>query len=268
MQYQFGDTDIAAQRLTVLAAVYAASTSAFLSGAVTTQPQLTVDLGCGPGYTTHLLADTLACEHVVGLDNSAHFIALARQTASARVSFVQHDVTAVPFPAEPGELLYARLVLAHLRDPAAVLATWATQLRPQGLLLLEEVEWIHTNSPVFTTYLDIVVAMLAQQSTNMYAGQEIHAVPAPALLTRRSSQVRQVPVTSVHAATMFFLNMQIWKQLPFVQAHYSATLLKQLEEDLWLLAEAPRTGVDIEWGMRQLVYEHHENSVRRTLSCV
>jgi SAM-dependent methyltransferase len=268
MHYQFGDTAIAAQRLKVLAEVYAASTSTFLGEAVTTPPTLVVDLGCGPGYTTHLLADTLGGERVVGLDHSAHFIALACQTATARVSFVQHDVTAVPFPAEAGDLLYARLVLAHLRNPAAVLTTWATQLRPQGLLLLEEVEWIHTNSAVFTTYLDIVVAMLAQQSTNMYAGQEVHALPAPTLLTRRSSQVRQVAVTSVHAATMFFLNMQTWKHLPFIQTHYPATLLKQLEEDLRLLAEAPRTSVDIEWGMRQLVYERHENSVRRTPSCV
>ena len=255
MRYQFGETDIAAERLKVLAAVYAASTRGFLGAAVTTRPELAVDVGCGPGYTTHLLADVLGCERVIGLDNAAHFIALARQTETACVSFVQHDVTAVPFPVEAGELLYARLVLAHLRDPAAVLAVWATQLRPQGLLLLEEVEWIHTNSAVFTTYLDIVVALLAQQSTNMYAGQDLHALPDPALLTRRSSQVRQVAVTSVQAATMFFLNMQTWKQLSFIQTQYPATLLKQLEDDLRWLVETPQATADIEWGMRQLVYE-------------
>lgn len=78
MSYLFGETDIAARRLKVLAEVYAVSTRAFLLGQVPTRPRAAVDLGCGPGYTTHLLADVLQAERTVGLDNSEPFIALAR----------------------------------------------------------------------------------------------------------------------------------------------------------------------------------------------
>lgn len=255
MNYLFGDTDIAAQRLHVLAEVYAASTRAFLETAQLMPPRLVLDLGCGPGYTTHLLAEVFNGARVVGLDTSVPFIALANQTCTPSVSFSRHDVTAVPFPVEAGDLVYSRLLLAHLREPRRVLAAWATQLQPQGLLLMEEVEWIQTTSAVFTTYLDIVTAMLAQQSTNMYVGRELHELPDPALLRRRSSQVRRVPVLPAQAATMFFLNMQTWKQQPFIQTTYAAEQIRQLEEDLRLLTQATPTDIDIEWGMRQLMYE-------------
>ena len=57
MQYLFGDSDIAARRLEVLAEVFAEPTRAFFLEAVPKRPRLAVDLGCGPGYTTHLLRD-------------------------------------------------------------------------------------------------------------------------------------------------------------------------------------------------------------------
>ena len=255
MQYMFGDTDIAAHRLKVLAEVYAASTRAFLCDAVTCRPRIVLDLGCGPGHTTHLLSDVLDSSYALGLDNSEHFIALAEQTRTAEISFCWHDVTTVPFPAKAGDLLYSRLLLAHLRDPRKVLLAWATQMRPKGLLLLEEVEWIETSSAVFTTYLEIVTALLAQQSTNMYAGQDLHKLQDPEQLRRRTSQVQRVPVTSAHAATMFFLNMQTWKQQPFIQAHYASSLIDLIEQELHGLIEGSHHDAEIEWGMRQLVYE-------------
>ena len=253
--YMFGDTDIAAQRLKVLAAVYAASTRAFLAAAVTGRPQYVVDLGCGPGHTTHLLAAALHGAHVLGLDNSEPFIALARQTRTPTVTFGLHDITVLPFPTRAADLLYARLLLAHLRDPQAVIAAWATQIRPKGRLLLEEVEWIDTNSALFTTYLEMVTALLADQSTNMYAGPEIHALDAPDLLRRRSSQVRRVPVQTSQAATMFFLNLQTCKRQPFIRQHYDAATLADMERALQAFIEAPSDDTEIEWGMRQLVYE-------------
>jgi hypothetical protein len=120
---------------------------------------------------------------------------------------------------------------------------------------LEEVEWIHTNSQLFATYLEIVTVLLADQSTNMYAGPELHALAEPALLHRRSSQVRRVSVQTAQAATMFFLNMQSWRQQPFIRQHYAASRLDDMARALQALIEAPPGDTAIEWGMRQLVYE-------------
>src|SRR5438128_1293842 len=101
MPYLFKNTDLAAQRLQVLADVFTPSTSAFLRDTVSEQPHLVIDLGCGPGYTTHLLADTLRSEHVVGLELSEHFVNLARPTSTDQVAFYCHDITSIPFPSAP-----------------------------------------------------------------------------------------------------------------------------------------------------------------------
>jgi trans-aconitate 2-methyltransferase len=59
-EYLFGDGDTAAQRLKLLASVYQESTRAFLSRAAgSARFRLVLDLGCGPGFTTHLISDAL-----------------------------------------------------------------------------------------------------------------------------------------------------------------------------------------------------------------
>jgi trans-aconitate 2-methyltransferase len=75
MAYAFTHTDRTRQRLKVLADVYAASTSLFLHECLTNAetPSLAIDLGCGPGYTIHLLANTLQIQQIIGLDLSPDF---------------------------------------------------------------------------------------------------------------------------------------------------------------------------------------------------
>jgi trans-aconitate 2-methyltransferase len=255
MEYLFKDTDIAAQRLRVLADVYAESSRVFMQEVVTTRPQLAVDLGCGPGYTTRLLADTTRCERAIGVDSSEHFLALARENAPAHISFLSHDVTQIPFPIEQSDLLFCRMLLTHLQNPLAVIERWQTQLRPHGLLLLEEVEHIQTEYPQFRLYLDIVATLLEQQDNQLYIGHLLDAWPAVPGLQRRMSRVYTLPVATTQAARMFSMNIVTWKKQPFIQQHYATALIEQLERDLHELAASATPGSVITWGMRQLAYE-------------
>jgi trans-aconitate methyltransferase len=183
-EYQFTDTDLAAQRLKYLAEVYAESTRDFILDAVSFQPRLVLDLGCGSGYATHLLAGLTQCSQIVGLDNSERFIARAERNKTDRVSFYVHDVTSVPFPVGPCDLLYCRYLLTHLKHPFDTIEKWATQVESKGLLLLEEVEWIHTQNETFTMYLNIVDALLASQSHQLYVGPVIHRMKSSDLLEK------------------------------------------------------------------------------------
>jgi trans-aconitate 2-methyltransferase len=173
MPYLFADSDMAVHRLRVLADVFAVSSRAFLQNVVSTTPQIAIDLGCGPGYTTHLLADTTRCTRAIGLDSSERFLALAAQSATERVSFVHHNVMQLPFPTGQSDLIFCRLLLTHLQDPASALERWATQLRPQGCLLVEEVEWIRTEHPLLRRYLEIQAALLRRQANELYIGPRL-----------------------------------------------------------------------------------------------
>ena len=130
-------------------------------------------LGCGPGHTTALLAEVLQCRRTVGLDLSAEFIERARGRASDRIAFHVHDVTVVPFPEGPADLVYCRLLLSHLSDPMAIISRWATQLLPGGLLMLDEVESIATSSPALQRYLEILDQMLRSQLSIRETGNRI-----------------------------------------------------------------------------------------------
>jgi trans-aconitate 2-methyltransferase len=255
MSYLFQDTDRAAHRLRVLADVFAASSRTFMQDVVSTAPQLALDLGCGPGYTTRLLAEATHCVQAIGLDSSGHFLTLAARYASERISFLHHDVTQIPFPIEPSDLIFCRMLLTHLQDPLSVIERWVTQLRPQGLLLLEEVEWIRTEHSLFRSYLDIVAALLEQHVNQLYIGPLLEKQQMDHGLKRHMSRVYHVPVSTAQAASLFSLNIHSWKSLPFVQKCYSASMIDQLERNLRVLAETSTRFGEIEWDMRQLAYE-------------
>ena len=253
--YLFGDSDEATRRLAVIAEVYAGSSRAFLQESVNFRPRLAVDLGCGPGYTTHLLADCLECDQVVGLDSSEHFVNVAGETSTDKVSFLLHDVTRVPFPVGSADLLFCRLLLTHLSQPLDILHKWGTQVRPGGLLLVEEVEWIRTNNPLFCEYLAIVEEMLADQGNHLYVGPIIDRFEDSRRLRRRAGGVKEVRVSNRQAARMFLLNLRTWQHRPFIRDNYSPRTIANIEAELSALVGSSSTGSEIEWGMRNLVLE-------------
>jgi trans-aconitate 2-methyltransferase len=253
-RYAFGDTDIAARRLELLAHVFENSTRAFLREASATRLGLALDLGCGPGFTTHLIAETLGFSRVVGLETSQRFIELARATASARISFELHDVCTVPFPTDAADMIFCRFLVTHLAEPRDALAKWATQLNPGGLLMLEEVERIDTVHPVLRSYVGVVEAMLQSQSNTLYPGPLIAALDAPQGLRDVASQIGRVAVTNADAADLFRLNIQVWKGHAFIRENYSEKTIRDLDSTLEAIARERATASDIEWSMRQVIF--------------
>ena len=256
MSYLFKDTERAARRLQIVADVFAFSSRPFLQAVVDAAPELAVDLGCGPGYTTRLLAEVTQCSQAIGLDSSEHFLSLARMIAPAHLSFVRHDVTQIPFPTGPCDLIFCRLLLTHLQDPLSVLERWGTQLRPQGLLLVEEVEWIQTEHPLLRRYLEIQAALFRQQANELYIGPKLQQHQVDDGLKRRLSHIYHVPVSTAQAATMFSMNLPSWKHHPFIQQQYGDSI-DQIEQDLQALANYATSEGEIVWGMRQLAYERN-----------
>lgn len=88
------------------------------------------------------------------------------------------------------------MLLTHLRDPISVLERWETQLRPKGLLLVEEVEWIQTEHPLLHRYLEIQAALLRQQANELYIGLRLQQYQVNDQLKRRLSRVYHLPVST------------------------------------------------------------------------
>lgn len=253
-RYLFGASDAAARRLELLARVFRESTREFLRAAAgSAQISLAIDLGCGPGLTTRLIAETLSCKRVLGLDSSPEFIEIARRSASDRVDFAPHDVCAVPFPCASAGLVFCRFLLTHLADPAAAVEQWTTQIDRGGILMIEETEAIRTERPPFADYLAIVEAMLAGNSNRLYAGRALAAM-RPRSLGLARGDLRTVPVTDADAAAMFALNMEAWKGSDFVRANYSGDAIARLARELNRIANSGPEASGIRWEMRQSAF--------------
>lgn len=211
-----------------------------------------LDLGCGPGFTTLLLADVCAPRELVGLDASEAFVALARERARPGVAFAVHDVTALPFPGGAADLIHARLLLAHLRDPEALVVQWWSQLRSGGRLLLDEVESIRSEDPVFALYLDLVRRVLAARGQQLEIGPRIERATRGA--QRVHCELRELTLPPARVAEMFAPNLAELRASSALRALADESVLDEVAAGL-RLREQGKSGRPVTWRLRQLAIE-------------
>ncbi|MGF7233341.1 MAG: OsmC family protein [Frankia sp.] len=276
--YAFSDGRTAARRLALLAELFDPLSRTFVTRHAAARPQLAVDLGCGPGYSTAMLAAAVKPVRIVGLDTSPSFLELARSGRAADagvgdgragddpagddrpgdggpdLAFAEHDLRRAPFPAlaRHPDLAYARLLLTHLPDLPGAVAAWCGQLAAGGQLLIEETEAIDTDSPALRDYLDYAERLLNARATTIYAGPILDRLVAhgnpPGQVVHNATARLPVPVSG--AAAMFALNLAVWRSDPLLASDQEA--LDGLAAELDRLSTGdPGTGT-ITWTMRQV----------------
>ena len=228
---------------------------AFLSAEAPPRPPVAVDLGCGPGYSTRILTETVQPKLTFGIDSSDRFLEQARTSTEGDIRFLAHDVTVSPLPIDDADVMFAHLLLTHVVDPSTALTGWAAQLAPGGIILVDEVERIDTHNPVLQRYLEIVAALIGHGGGQLYVGRSLEQLPVVHGLVRRSSGVVAVPVSTASAAKMFRLNLKAWRDHPFVVERYGDGI-DALAKEIEALTAAAVDG-EIEWGMRQIVYQRN-----------
>ncbi|MCX8998513.1 trans-aconitate 2-methyltransferase [Rhizobiaceae bacterium BDR2-2] len=94
-----------------------------------------VDLGCGPGNSTELLAERFGQAAVSGLDSDDDMLDAARRRLPG-IAFEKADLAAWQ-PAGPVDLLYANAVFQWVPDHLDVLVRLMDGLRPGGVLAMQ-----------------------------------------------------------------------------------------------------------------------------------
>ena len=247
-KYTFGDSDLAAERMALVAQVFEPSSRALLARAVPRGAGIALDLGCGPGHSTRMLAAVCRPRRTMGVDGSERYVELARATTpDPTVAFVHHDVTGLPLPEDPVDVVYARLLLAHLPDPPGLVERWRSQLRPGGAVVVDEVESIEAPPGVLREYEDLVVALVAAEGGPMYAGP---------LLAPLGGECVEVMVDAAVAARMYGMNLTTWRDRAQGLGLAGPDDLDRVAAGLARVADGRTDLGPVRWVLRQLVVRH------------
>lgn len=143
--YVMGHSDEEMQRLRQQAELWHPATSRFLENVGITAGMHVLDVGCGAGDVTLLLAEMVgAGGQVMGVDSNPAVLDATRKRAEVvaltNVSFVQGDIAQMQFAGD-FDAIVGRFIVQHLSDPVAVLRRLARSLRPQGNIGFQEFDF-------------------------------------------------------------------------------------------------------------------------------
>jgi trans-aconitate 2-methyltransferase len=136
-------------------------------------PRTIVDLGCGAGNVTDLLAQRWPGAHVIGVDSSAPMLAKARATARANVEYVAADLAAWSPPA-PVDLVYSNAALHWLPVHAQHFPRVTAMVAPDGVLAVQMPSNFH--APSHTT----IATLAARPRWRAKLGPKLRAAPVAA----------------------------------------------------------------------------------------
>ncbi len=127
-----------------------------------------LDLGCGQGNTTRMLAACFPEANVTGLDCDSQLVGYARrhEANGHNVDFVQGDAMDLKFAEASFDLVFTRYVLVHMPDPLGVVKQFPRILRPGGYAVSFEpecsIQFAYPHDPSFDAVSKLFCALFPQ----------------------------------------------------------------------------------------------------------
>jgi trans-aconitate 2-methyltransferase len=251
--YTFGDGQLARERLRLLAQLYDPATEDLLRSFGPRGVSHAVDLGCGPGHTTRLLHRVLAPVCTTGLDSSMRYVSEARADPPAGVRFEVHDVTRAPFPVPRADVLLCRYLLTHLRSPERALDTWAHVANPGAVLLVQETEYLASETPVLARYYELVAELQRRCGQAFDVGPLVDAALLRGAWHVRVSRVHPLSPDARAMARLHVMNLRTWRDDPMAVEAFDRAELLRLEDDLSAISEGRVACPPVRQGLREVV---------------
>ncbi|HEY1011677.1 MAG TPA: methyltransferase domain-containing protein [Herpetosiphonaceae bacterium] len=180
-QYAIDGGQAGNERLHLLAQVMEPTTSRLLATIGLGPGMRCLDVGCGGGHVTRLMARLVGPDGwVVGSDMDRAILDLALQAAdAAQLGNIQfrHADAADPQEEAAYDLVYARFVLSHLRAPEPCLAAMARSARPGGVIVIEDIDFsgsfCYPPSAAYARYLALYQEVVARRGGDPHIGPRL-----------------------------------------------------------------------------------------------
>jgi 2-polyprenyl-3-methyl-5-hydroxy-6-metoxy-1,4-benzoquinol methylase len=163
------------ERLRILSRVLHTTTTALFDRLGIANGMVCLDAGCGGGDVTRELARRVGPDgKAIGADIDGTKIELARAEAAelgiGNIEFRLLDMREhlpASDPTSGFDLVYARLLLTHLPDPAGALTAFSAALKPGGLIIVEDIDcsggFVFPESRAFRRYYELYYAVVRRR---------------------------------------------------------------------------------------------------------
>jgi SAM-dependent methyltransferase len=208
-QYVLGHEAAELERLRRQADFYSNLTEQALRQAGIVPGMRVLDVGCGAGDVTLLIADRVGPSgEVIGVDRALEAIAAASQQAASagldNVHFLQDDITTVTLDA-PVDAVAGRLILMHAADPVAALRNLAGQVASGGVVVFQEFDieqaGVYPDFPLATRMLGYVKEAFTRAGIDVRPGLRLHGqfvaagLPAPEMVSLGRIEAAPAPAS-------------------------------------------------------------------------
>jgi predicted O-methyltransferase YrrM len=256
-----------ARRLDLLAKTLASTSEALLAVAGLAPGMTCVDVGCGAGHVSRVMAARVRPGgRVVGLDFDPVKLQTARrECATAGLGNVEFRVIDVTAWREPGsyDLAYGRFIISHLADRPTIIAALCDSLRAGGVLVLEDIDFTGSfcwpPNDGYANYCRLYDAVIRRKGGDANVGGQLHALCLDAGLQDVQVQVIQpahtggVPAKSLSLSTLMNITDAVLAEGLATRGELDATItsLEAFTEDPTSLVGCPR--IFQVWGRKPVV---------------
>ena len=251
------------ERLRILGRVMASSTRSLFERLGVGDGLTCLDAGCGGGDVTLELARRVGPRgRAIGVDIDGTTLRLAREEAEEQgirnVEFRVLDIQAQG--AGSGfDVVYARFLLTHLADPAAVVAAFFNHLSPGGLVIVEDIDFsgcfTFPDSSAFRRYHELYCTVVRRRGGDPNIGPRLPSLLLDGDFQNVDLAVVQPTGTQGEVKRLNPITMENIADAALADGLATRQEIDAIVQELYEFADNPRTVVGLPrivqaWGRR------------------
>jgi ubiquinone/menaquinone biosynthesis C-methylase UbiE len=183
--YILGSSSSEIRRLEIQASLFESLTKQTLLNAGLKKGMSCIDIGCGSGSVTRLMARMVGkTGRVVGVDIDDRYLQYCSRRNIAlkqNIEFVRHDISKSQLDSkEDFDIVYARFVFQHLRDTRQAVRSMKQLVKKGGAVMIQDLDhapgsWLcYPENEVFNMLRKVYVALIRKAGADPRAGRKLY----------------------------------------------------------------------------------------------
>jgi ubiquinone/menaquinone biosynthesis C-methylase UbiE len=181
--YVLGNLDNEIARLEIQSGFFEPLTKRTLIRAGIKEGMSCIDVGCGAGTVTRMMANMVGKNgHVTGADLDEKYLRYCRSNSPTNTDFIRDDIcnSSLVEKGKSFDIIYSRFMFVHLKDAKKAVHSMKQLVKEGGTVVIEELDhapdsWLcHPENQSVDTLRDIYVTLVSKAGGDPLAGRKIY----------------------------------------------------------------------------------------------